>query len=94
MATSSSSIYFCFLGEGEEVCDDDDECVSEGEWRGESQLELDDESHDDDEPTNPPPNCWRADVMTSTRGASRLPLLWFGAHSILFVFVRFFRVEF
>ena len=55
----------CFLGDGEEVCEDDDELVNDGEWRGESQLELEEESHEDDDPTKPPPNCWRADVITS-----------------------------
>ena len=57
----------CFLGDGEEVCEDDDELVNDGEWRGESQLELEDESHEDDDPTKPPPNCWRADVITSKK---------------------------
>jgi len=31
MATSSSSIYFCFLGDGDDVCDELEEVVKDGE---------------------------------------------------------------
>ena len=56
----------CFRGDGDDVCDEADEAEvpSDGEWRGESH----EDEHDDPDvwsSASPPPNCWRAEVITS-----------------------------